>query len=98
MIRAPLGGPRYSSVTSTMVEARSLQNVLVVDDDERILGSWKRAARERNVVTAIDAATARQLANTEKPDLAIVDLRLGNTSGIDLIRELKRDLPDLLVV
>jgi two-component system response regulator RegA len=81
-----------------MGEARSLQNVLVVDDDERILGSWKRAARERNIVTASDAATARQLANAEKPDLAIVDLRLGNTSGIDLIRELKRDLPDLLVV
>jgi two-component system response regulator RegA len=81
-----------------MGEARSLQNVLVVDDDERILGSWKRAARERNVVTAIDATTARQLANVERPDLAIVDLRLGNASGIDLIRELKRDLPDLMVV
>jgi two-component system response regulator RegA len=98
MIRAPDGVTRYSHGTSTMGEARSLQNVLVVDDDERILGSWKRAARERNVFTAIDAATARQLANTEKPDLAIVDLRLGNTSGIDLIRELKRDLPDLMVV
>jgi two-component system response regulator RegA len=84
--------------TSTMGEARSLNNVLVVDDDERILGSWKRAARERNVVTASDAVTARQLANSEKPDLAIVDLRLGNTSGIDLIRDLKRDLPDLMVV
>ena len=34
----------------------------------------------------------------ERPDLAIVDLRLGNASGIDLIRELKRDLPDLMVV
>jgi two-component system, response regulator RegA len=98
MFCAPLGAPRYIRRTSTMAEARSLQNVLVVDDDERILGSWKRAARERNVFTAIDAATARQLASTEKPDLAIVDLRLGNTSGIDLIRDLKRDLPDLLVV
>jgi two-component system response regulator RegA len=81
-----------------MGEARSLHNVLVVDDDERILGSWKRAARERNIVTASDAVTARQLALTERPDLAIVDLRLGNASGIDLIRELKRDLPDLMVV
>jgi two-component system response regulator RegA len=81
-----------------MGEERSLNNVLVVDDDERTLGSWKRAARERNVVTASDAMTARQLASLERPDLAIVDLRLGNASGIDLIRELKRDLPDLMVV
>jgi two-component system response regulator RegA len=98
MKRDPDQSPRYCRPTLTMAEARSLHNVLVVDDDERILGSWKRAARERNVVTAIDAATARQLAMTERPDLAIVDLRLGNTSGIDLIRELKRDLPDLMVV
>lgn len=90
--------PAVHSTYGTMGESRSLHNVLVVDDDERILGSWKRAARERNVVTAIDATTARQLANAERPDLAIVDLRLGNASGIDLIRELKRDLPDLLVV
>src|SRR5580765_5591320 len=96
--RAPVGGARYIAATGAMAEARSLHNVLVVDDDERILGSWKRAARERNVFTAVDAATARQIANSEKPDLAIVDLRLGNTSGIDLIRELKRDLPDLMVV
>jgi two-component system response regulator RegA len=81
-----------------MGEERSLNNVLVVDDDERILGSWKRSARERNIVTASDAMTARQLASLERPDLAIVDLRLGNASGIDLIRELKRDLPNLMVV
>src|SRR5207248_654996 len=49
MFCAPVGAPRYIRRTSTMAEARSLQNVLVVDDDERILGSWKRAARERNV-------------------------------------------------
>jgi two-component system, response regulator RegA len=95
---APLEAPRYIGYTVSMGESRSLHNVLVVDDDERILGSWKRAARERNVFTASDASTARQLASTERPDLAIVDLRLGNSSGIDLIRELKRELPHLLVV
>jgi two-component system response regulator RegA len=75
-----------------------LCKVLAVDQDEQILGSWARAARDRNIVTAVDAVTARQLASTQRPDLAIVDLRLGNTSGIDLIRDLKRDVPDLLAV
>jgi two-component system response regulator RegA len=75
-----------------------LCKVLAVDQDEQILGSWARAARDRNIVTAVDAVTARQLASTQRPDLAIVDLRLGNTSGIDLIRALKRDVPDLLAV
>jgi DNA-binding NarL/FixJ family response regulator len=72
--------------------------MLVVDDGERILGSWRRAALERIVVTACDANTARRLATAKRPDLALVGLRLGNTSGIDLIRELKQDVPDLRVV
>jgi two-component system, response regulator RegA len=70
----------------------------VVDDDEQVLRSWKRAAREHNVFTAIDATAARHLARAEHPDLAIVDLRLGDASGIDLIRDLKRDLPELVLV
>ena len=77
---------------------RALRTVLVVDDDERILASWKRVERGRKILTASDAITARQLASTERPDVAIVDLRLGNTSGIDLIRALKQDLPALTVV
>jgi two-component system response regulator RegA len=78
--------------------AAGIRNVLVVDPDERILGSWKRAAREHDVITAAEAITGRQLASTQRPDLAIVELRLGNASGIDLIREIKRELPDLTAV
>jgi len=92
--RPELGSPPALRSTG----ASALHSVLVVDGDERILGAWKRTARERHVVTASDATTARQLANTERPDLAIVELRLGDQSGIDLVRELKRDLPDLIVV
>jgi ActR/RegA family two-component response regulator len=69
-----------------------------VDQDERILDSWTRAARDHNLVTAVDAVAARQLASTQRPDLAIVELRLGNTSGIGSIREIKRELPDLTAV
>jgi len=87
-----------TAATTTAATARSFHTILVVDDDERLLGSWRRAARDRKVVTASDAATARQLANATRPDLALVELRLGSTSGIDLIRDLKQDLPDLRVV
>ena len=106
---APVVVPQPSVATNVMTpsphqsrsaswSAPAIHNVMVVDDDERVLGSWKRAARSHNVFAASDAATARQLVSTEKLDLAIIDFRLGNTSGIDLIRELKRDLPDLMVV
>jgi two-component system response regulator RegA len=91
--------PRERAATARRnTGAAEFHNVLVVDQDERILGSWTRAAREHNLVTAVDAIAARHLVSTQRPDLAIVELRLGNTSGIDLIRELKRELPDVTTV
>jgi two-component system, response regulator RegA len=90
---------RTTDRSSTPLQsALSIRNILVVDDDEHILRAWKRAARERHIVTASDAATARKLASTEPLDLAIVDLKLGTGSGIELIRQLKQDHPDLRVV
>ena len=75
-----------------MARRRSIRNVLVVDDDETLLNSWRRTiSRERHVATASDPVTARALAENQGFDLAIIDLRLGASSGIELIRQLKRD-------
>src|SRR5262245_52523949 len=77
----------------------TIRHVLVVDDDETVVGQWKRAiSRDRTCSTAMDAATARELADRHGFDLAIIDLRLGTSSGIDLIRQLKRDHPDGTIV
>lgn len=82
-----------------MGRRRSIRNVLVVDDDETLLASWRRTiSRDRNVITASDPAVARQLALNQPIDLAIIDLRLRTSSGLDLIRQLKRDHPDASIV
>ncbi|HEX2685075.1 MAG TPA: response regulator [Kofleriaceae bacterium] len=99
----PASGNAWAALTDRSADRplagrRSLHTILVVDDNVEILGLWERMARGRKVITANDAITARRLTGTEPPDLAIIDLRLGSTSGIALIRELKRDLPDLQVV
>jgi two-component system response regulator RegA len=78
--------------------SRSVRTVLVADDDEALLAACKRSlGRERTVYAASDATTARELAQEHPPDLAIVDLRLGSSSGINLVRELKADHPELCV-
>lgn len=82
-----------------MGRRRAIRNVLVVDDDETLLGSWRRTiSRDRNCATASDAATARQLVQRQPFDLAIIDLRLGTSSGIELIRQLKREQPEMTIV
>ena len=73
-----------------MGERRPIRDVLVVDDDDRILASWKRAAgRAHTVHVAQDADAARELAENQPFDLAIIDLRLGKSSGLELVRDLR---------
>jgi two-component system response regulator RegA len=70
--------------------------VLVVDDDETIITSWRRGAgSERTVHAAKDEASALALAEKHDFDLAIVDLRIGATSGIDVVRLLRDHSPEL---
>lgn len=75
-----------------------MQSILIVDDDERLLASWKRSiGRDHHVVTATDPTVASDLAKARPPDLAIVDLRLGSTSGIEVTRELRRAFPTIKI-
>ncbi|MBX3155176.1 MAG: response regulator [Deltaproteobacteria bacterium] len=81
-----------------MGSAPAIRNVLIVDDDVRILDSWKRSAeRERTVHSATDSVTAKRLAQLHPLDMALVDLRLGTSSGIELVRELRRTSPNLMI-
>lgn len=81
-----------------MGSRRAIHCVLVVDDDEHLLTTWKRSiGRERYVLTATNLAAAREAAAERTPDLAIVDLRLGGSSGIEVTRELRRDYPAIKI-
>jgi two-component system response regulator RegA len=64
--------------------------LLLVDDDElycRVLGEALNK-RGYEFITARDLAAALQLARTREPEYAVVDLRIGSESGLELIREL----------
>ena len=94
-----VGRSRDTIDAVVMGRRRSIRNVLVVDDDETLLASWRRTiSRDRSVATASEPVTARQLAQKQVFDLAIIDLRLGASSGLDLIKQLKRDQPDGVIV
>lgn len=73
--------------------------MLVVDDDERVLASLSRSLESRHeVFTATTSPDATLIARRERPNLALVDLHLGAFSGLDLVRALKAELPDIVVV
>lgn len=72
--------------------------VLVVDDDERTLSALARSlGLHHTVFTTTTVRGANMIARRERPDLAIVDLRLGDESGLELVRALKAQYPDMQV-
>lgn len=75
---------------------------LLVDDDALYLRTLQRSLARHGVetVTASDAASALAVARQSLPDFALIDLKLGQDSGLALIqplREIRADMRILLV-
>lgn len=66
------------------------RTLLLVEDDETLRGRLARALRDRAlaVTEAATAASALAAAAKETPELAVVDLRLPDRSGLQVVREL----------
>ena len=66
---------------------RPPRRLLIVEDDDVLRGRLARAFRERGfeVREAADAASAARQARGEPPTHALVDLRLPETSGLEVV-------------
>ena len=71
-----------------------MPRILVVDDDAMTLRGFVRGLRGFQVLLATDVEGALHHARSVRVDVAIVDLYLGNESGIDLVRLLRAERPD----
>jgi two-component system response regulator RegA len=71
-------------------DAGEQKSFLVVDDDEIFCGVLTRALERRgfSVSPALSVEQARQAVARKHPDYAVIDLRIGNDSGLGLVREL----------
>jgi DNA-binding NtrC family response regulator len=74
--------------------------LLVVDDE--YLQRWALKQRlnqwDYEVIEAGDSPAALEVLSTELPDLVLLDLRLGETSGLDLLRRFKAIDPSVVVI
>jgi DNA-binding response OmpR family regulator len=76
------------------------ERILVIEDDPSILrGLQLNLTMEGYAVrSAADGETGLQLARSERFDLLVVDVMLPRLGGLEVIRELRRDDPDLPVL
>ena len=74
--------------------------ILVIDDDEAFCRTLCRSLERQNMesFSANNAEEALAVAGEEKPGRAILDLRLGNDSGIQLIKPLLEAVPGIRIV
>jgi len=76
------------------------ERILIIEDDPSILrGLQLNLGMEGYTVrSAMDGETGLQLARTESPDLVVVDIMLPKMNGLEVVRELRRDDPELPVL
>ncbi len=66
-------------------------NLLIVDDDETFCSVLKPALEKRNfqVSVANDVKQGIALAEQTEPEYAVIDLRIGHDSGLEMVKKLK---------
>src|SRR5436309_15994305 len=95
--KAGIGG----TMTMTLPESRPVtlpaeRSLLIVEDDKSFLQRLARAMEGRGFTVATAESVADGLIHLEtaSPAFAVVDMRLGDGNGLDVISALKRRRPD----
>lgn len=75
-------------------------SMLLLDDDEPFLKRLAKAMEKRgfSVETATSVAAGRAISTARPPAFAVVDLRLGDGNGLDVVEVLRERRPDCRVV
>ena len=76
------------------------RRILLVDDSATQLAQMRMLLEKHGyqTITAADAETAIEIARNEVPELVVTDLEMPGMSGLDLVRMLKMEMPELPVV
>jgi len=75
------------------------RRVLFIEDEHSLRSSYQRYFQQRyEMAFAATGAEAMALLPACRPDVAVLDMRLPDTDGIDLLRRIRELLPDLPVV
>lgn len=77
-----------------------MAKILVVDDEEhiRLLYSEELSEAGYEVITAADGYKLTERIDKEKPDLIILDIKMIDYNGLDLLQEIRNRFYDMPVI
>jgi DNA-binding response OmpR family regulator len=82
-----------------MTQATRRRRVLIVEDEPALRLSYDRAFRPRyDLAFASNGAEAMEQLEQHRPEVAVLDMRLPDTDGIELLRRIRVTHPNLPVI
>ena len=74
--------------------------ILIADDSKDLLEVMAASLETEgcNVTTTVDPGEVLPLIDTGSPDLVLLDIRFGETNGLDILAEIKKKYPKLSVI
>ncbi len=77
-----------------------MHTVLTIDDEASIRAAIRRAFPEYEVLEAADAETGLQLVASHSPDIVLLDMKLADRDGLELLPVIRRgvDAPSVIVI
>ena len=82
-----------------MTQATRRRRVLIVEDEPALRLSYDRAFRPRyDLAFASNGAEAMEQLEQHQPEVAVLDMRLPDTDGIELLRRIRVSHPNLPVI
>src|SRR5919202_3040259 len=87
--------------TSIPKAAKAVRVILVEDDELARLGLRTQIEKNPQLTVAGEAATCKdalRLAEKERPDIILLDLNLGDESGMEILPELSKVAPEARVI
>ncbi|MDL1955465.1 MAG: response regulator [Candidatus Desulfofervidus auxilii] len=77
-----------------------MAKILVIDDEKHIRMLYEEELKEEGyeVATAATGRNIEELIEKERPDLIILDIKLTDCNGLDVLQKIRNKHPDLPVI
>ena len=91
---------KINSSSNDIIDSSGDMSLLIVDDEQNLRNQLAKAMERRGFIvsTAESVTEGKQLAVDNCPKYAVVDLRLGDGSGLEVVEVLRKARNDVRII
>ncbi len=99
-VEAKVGPGYYQTDVYRSQDFKAPSKILLVDDEKKYVQTLSKRLMMRELESAVvyDGESALELAREDEPDVMILDLRMPGIDGIEVLRSVKKNKPEIEVI